>query len=162
MSFLLDRKFSEQYEEYFAEISGLNWLHSTTDDHGVDLYSTDMETVVDVKCYATPRFVKHFTGVFIETLLPRSGCPGWFTDGEKLTTHYIMAQDCSRERVSYYRSWYIARDALQAAVEEAEAAGDLEIKAIKTAEGFILPYKYLDKYCQECWWGDKHEETKAA
>ena len=157
MSFLLDKVFSEKYEEHFAKVSGLNWFKSNGDDRGVDIYSTDMEIVIDVKCYAAPQFVKHFTGVFVETFLPRSGRPGWATDGEKLTTHYIMVQDCSREHVSYWRAWYLSRDALQEALADARQNGDLEDKAIKSAVGVILPYRYLDKYCTESWNGDKYE-----
>ena len=160
MSFLLDKKFSEKYEQYFAEIGGLNWYQSRYDDHGVDIYSDDKQTIIDVKCYATPQFVKHFTGAFIETYLPLSGRDGWLYDENKLTTHYILLQDCSRENVSYWKGWYIARDALKAAMEAAEDEGDLLEKSIRSGSGYILPYEYLDQYCIECWYGDKHSKEQ--
>ena len=152
MCFLLDKKFSEQYEQHFAEVWGFNWYQSHRDDKGIDIYKDDV--IIDVKCYARPKWVAHFEGCFIETLLPKSGRPGWFVDDKKKTTHYILLQDCCRESVSYYRGWYISKDALHEAFNEAGERGDLSRKEISSSSGYILPYKYLDEYSEKSWNGD--------
>lgn len=158
-TFLLDKEFSEQYEAYFAEVGGFEWFKTTSDDKGVDLYTIDMEIIIDVKCYATPKYVKHFTGAFLETHLPLSGRDGWLYDKTKKTTHYILLQDCSRESVNYFKGWYIARDDLIAAMRHAEANRELEAKAIASGEGYIIPYKYLDRYCIASWHGGKYDRN---
>lgn len=155
MSFLLDKEFSEKYEEHFAKVSGYIWNKSDTDDHGVDIFSPDSSIIIDVKCYASPKIVNHFRGVFLEMYLPRSGRDGWLIDDTKLTTHYILLQDCDRDKVNYFRGWYIARDDLVNAMLAARDDGKLLVKITDTAEGVILPYMYLDMYCAEKWKGNK-------
>lgn len=145
-NFLIDLKYSKQYEQYFAGILHGIWLDMTDDDHGIDIIKDGM--LIDVKCYRKPRMIKHFKGVFIEYLLPLSGNKGWYLDENKATTHYIMLQDAEEGRVSYYKGWLISKEGLHKAIEEAEIDNALEDKSISSAAGVILPYEYLDKYCE--------------
>ena len=168
--FLIDRDFSRKYEEHFCnllsrdEFGDINdkgeyiiyknkcslndGLH---DDHGCDIYQelTDNEGKVqgvrhiDVKCYRRPKFVKHFKGAFIETLLPKSGRPGWFCDDSKITTHFLFVIDCSEENVEYSEAWLIDKSVLMWLVEKAKNADDIIEKSIDSASGFILPYEYI-------------------
>lgn len=155
-NFLIDLKYSKKYEQYFANILHGIWLDLNGDDNGVDIIKDGM--MIDVKAYRKPKFLKHFNGVFIEYILPLSGNKGWFWDENKNTTHYILIQDASEERIEYYKAWLISKDGLHKAIEEAEIDNTLEDKAISSAAGVILPYQYIDKYCDTVIGGNYEEQ----
>lgn len=155
-NFLIDLAYSKEYEKYFASILGGIFLDSRGDDHGIDIIKDGM--LIDVKCYRIPLFVKHFTGVFIEYILPLSGRDGWYWDENKETTHYILVEDADENRLDYYKAWLISKDNLHKAIQNAEIDKALEDKSIKSAAGVILPYKYLDIYC-DCILGGNYEEN---
>lgn len=155
-SFLIDKKYAELYEKYVAETLKMEWNQTNKDDHGIDVFDVDKEIYIDVKCFSSPLYVEHFKGVFLETYLPRSGRDGWLIDESKQTTHYILFQDCDRNKVSYYQGWLIKREQLQKALDEAILVGEAEKKSISTAAGYMLPYHYLDGYSESKWQGDKY------
>lgn len=155
-NFLIDLAYSKEYERYFASILGGIFLDSKGDDHGIDIIKDGM--FIDVKCYRMPLYIEHFKGVFIEYILPLSGNNGWFWDENKETTHYILVQDADERRLYYYKAWLISKDNLKKAVQNAEIDNTLEDKSISSAVGVILPYEYLDKYC-DCIIGGSYDEN---
>jgi hypothetical protein len=152
-SFLIDKEFSEHYEKYFADLLMMNWNKTNGDDHGIDIFNDKMK--IDIKCYSSPLYVLHFKGVFLETYLPRSNRDGWLLDENKETTHYILLQDCDRNKVEFYEGWLIKKEDLLKALEEATLNDDIEEKRIPTAYGYMLPYEYLDCYCLQKFHGMK-------
>ena len=155
-NFLIDLAYSKEYEKHFASILGGIFLDSRGDDHGIDIIKDGM--LIDVKCYRMPLYIEHFKGVFIEYILPLSGNKGWFWDENKETTHYILVQDADERRLYYYKAWLISKDNLKKAVQNAEIDNTLEDKSISSAVGVILPYEYLDKYC-DCIIGGSYDEN---
>lgn len=153
-SFLRDKVFSEKYEKFFAEQLGYEWEPHTQDDGGVDIFN--IEEKIDVKVYRRP-IKGHYKGFFIETYLPLSNNPGWFMDEAKATTAYIFVKDAERSgrHIEYEKAWKITRYDLTQAVAEArrdvKKAGkkDLETKKTESGWGFILDYKYIEKYGEE-------------
>ena len=158
--FLIDKEFALRYERHFCEAMRENFtfwgsyylpvLNAVNgNDFGVDIIMESSNSLekyfIDVKCYRKPKFIKSFSGVFIETYLPKSGRPGWFCDENKETTHYIFAIDCCEDKVAYSKAWCISKDDLQRAVMRADRLGLLTYKSISTAIGFILPYEILDE-----------------
>ena len=145
-NFLIDKQFSELYESYFANILNMTWNKTNCDDFGVDIMNVDNNIYIDVKCYASPLYIKHFKGVFLETYLPKSNKDGWLFDKNKQTTHYILLQDCDRNKIEFYKGWLIKKQDLLNALNDAIKNGDVEMKSIASAKGYMLPYKYLNKY----------------
>ena len=161
--FLIDKEFALRYERHFCDVIRDNWycMHNLDmfapevflnnvngNDFGVDIILTAdnmKKHLIDVKCYRKPKFIKSFSGVFIETYLPKSGRPGWFLDEDKDTTHYIFAIDCCEDTVAYSKAWYISKDDLEYAVRQGDRLGLLTYKSISTAVGFILPYELLEE-----------------
>lgn len=148
-SFLIDKAFSRKYEEYFG--ARLSKKRGSTillndgkhDDFGVDLYEVQTGAKIDVKCYRRPRLINSFTGVFIETLLPLSGRPGWYNDDSKKTTGYIFVIDADEWEVKYKKAYIISKEMLGCAIRAAEKDGALVEKETRSGCGFILPYDYL-------------------
>lgn len=158
-SFLIDKKFAEMYEQHFAKELGMMWNETNKDDHGIDLFDSNKEIYIDVKCYSKPKFVKEFSGIFVETYLPRSGRNGWLFDKDKKTTHYLFVKNCSRERVEYEKYWLVKRENLISVIDELlfSEVGRLEYKEIASAGGFVVPYNILDMICER-----KYETLKGA
>ena len=148
-SFLSDKQFSEMYEKHFATMFKMDWNETNKDDHGIDLFDVDKEIYIDVKCYTKPKFVKCFTGIFIETYLPLSGRNGWLFDENKKTTHYLFIKNCSREKVEYEEAWLVKRENVIAILDELLMTNQCEYKEIASAGGYILPYNILNAICEK-------------
>ena len=147
--FLQDRDLSEMYEKFFAEHLNMQWNKTRSNDRGVDIY--DHLDTLDVKVYRKPRFGE-YEGFFIETYLPLSNNPGWFCDPKKINNGYLLVKDAYVEEVKYDKAWIITKYDLTQAIAEARrdakelGLDDLPLKKIESGWGYILPYKYIEKY----------------
>lgn len=153
-SFLRDRAYGKEIEkrvlskieEYF-EGYGIRFEANDIrgNDRGVDIYGLVENFVVfsiDVKSYKKPSCDGvRFDGVFVETLLPKSGRPGWLYDESNLTTHYAFAIGCD-ENYGFENIIFIDRYTLRNIVNEHIYNNCKKIKKT-TAHGYIIGYDEL-------------------
>lgn len=153
-TFVLDKEFGKKYEEHFAKMFNLKVNNLNKDDDGIDIYGamyndelniyTD-NIYIDVKAYRKPIYVKSFKGVYIETYSGKCRNLGWYYKDNN-TTHYLFVIDCDNDKVEYKTAYLISKENLYVACDEAYDNNDVIEKSISTSEGFVLPYKYLEKY----------------
>ena len=171
--FEVDLEFARNYERKFARKYGGYVTCSNKDDEGVDvtishyvsafsdLHVTDNDwyrcpLYVDVKAYRCPLYRPRFNGVFIEE---HSGEKkkrfGWYKKlllGKARTTDYVFYINCRQTGLggyTYLTCYHITKWELIEAIKKAKEDGALQHTECKTADGFILPYKYLRQYGRE-------------
>lgn len=173
-NFIKDRTYGEKWEDFICDLVNEHFKdvtekydnckfrtnHVRKDDDGIDVYSPGIQTIIDVKAYRPPMVLRHYDGIYLETLHKRSRKDGWYVDDSKKNNWYAFVQD-GTNGMEFYKIYLISKKNLQRAAGEAMLNEECEIKESDTTLGRELPYKYLDKHSSKIWYGTRYYEEQA-